>query len=324
MVVLVYGAGAVGLGMASFLAQAGVQVHLLARASTAAAIRERGLVRAGIFGEHRVPPAGLVVHTSLATVPEPGPDFVLVATKSFDTEDAGRLLSAHPSARGQTRYVLFQNGWGNVEAFSAFLPPARVFAARVITGFTRPEPNAVRVTVHAEDIHLGSFHAGREAELDSLAAAIARGGMPCSTTPAIVRDLWAKMLYNCALNPLGAVFEATYGELGAREESRQIMDAVIAEIFTVMRAGGYETHWSAPEQYHSLFYGTLVPRTAAHESSMLQDIRAGKRTEIEALSGAVVRLAERGGAASPVNRLLLEMVRFKEQRNRERSEAPRP
>ena len=68
-----------------------------------------------------------------------------------------------------------------------------------------------------------------------------------------------------------------------------------------------------------MFYGMLVPRTAAHESSTLQDIRGGKRTEIDALNGAVVRLAADGGLSVPANRLLLEMVRFKERRNRERA-----
>lgn len=250
MLVLVYGAGAVGLGLASFLARAGIQVHLIARPQTAGAIRDRGLVRTGIFGERRVPPAELLVHTSLATVPEHGLDFVLVATKSFDTKEAGSSLSAHPSAHGETRYVLFQNGWGNVEFFSAFLPPERVFAARVITGFAHPEPGAVRVTVHAEDIHLGSFRAGREIEVQALASAIADGGLPCRTTPAIAQDLWAKMLYNCALNSLGAVFEVSYG--------------------------------------------------------------------------AVVRLAEATGLRTPANRLLLDMVRFKERRNRERAGASGP
>jgi 2-dehydropantoate 2-reductase len=316
MAVLVFGSGAVGLGIASCLARSGVQVHLLARPGTAAALREKGLLRTGIFGEHLVAPGELGVHTGLSTVPAAGLDYVLVATKSFDTEAAALALSGHDASRGATRYVLLQNGWGNVEVFSAHLPPERVFAARVITGFTRTAPNEVRVTVHAEDIHLGSFQAGRERELAALASAIAGGGIPCSVTPSIARDLWAKMLYNCALNSLGAVFEATYGELAARPESRRIMDVLVAEVFGVMSASGHATHWPTAEEYLRVFYGTLVPRTAAHESSTLQDIRAGKRTEIEALNGAVVRLAEPRGLPVPANRLLLDMVRFKERRNR--------
>lgn len=316
MTVLVYGAGAVGLGIASCLARSGARVHLLARPAAAAALREHGLARSGIFGEHRVAPGELGVHTEMSTVPAAGLDCVLVATKSFDTEAAALELSAHGSAAAGTRYVLFQNGWGNVETFSAHLPPQRVFAARVITGFARTAPNEVRVTVHAEDVHIGSFLAGREQELAPLAAAIDGGGIPCSVTPFIARDLWAKMLYNCALNSLGAVFEATYGELGARAESRRIMDTVIGEVFSVMSAAGYSTHWSSAEDYLRVFYGTLVPRTEAHESSTLQDIRARKRTEIDALNGAVVRLADAHGVPVPANRLLLDMVHFKERRNR--------
>jgi 2-dehydropantoate 2-reductase len=322
MTVLVYGAGAVGLGIASCLARSGARVHLLARPAAVAALRERGLARTGIFGEHRVPPGELDVHTGLESVPHDALDYVLVATKSFDTEAAARDLARWHPNRSETRYVLFQNGWGNVEAFSAHLAPQRVFAARVITGFTRPALNEVRVTVHAEDIHIGSFQAGREEEVGPLAAAVARGGIPCSTTSSIARDLWAKMLYNCALNSLGAVFEVTYGELGACEESRRIMEAVVVEVYSAMHASGFQTHWSSPEEYLELFYDTLVPRTAAHESSTLQDIRAGKRTEIEALNGAVVRLAAAKGMPVPANLLLLDMVRFKERRNRGRPASP--
>jgi len=316
MTILVYGAGAVGLGVASFLARAGARLLIVARAPAAEPLRRGGLVRTGIFGEHRVLPSKLEVHTDAMGLPWGELDYVIVATKSFDTAQVAHELERSGAARSSARFVLFQNGWGNVETFSERLPPERVFAARVITGFALSAPAEVRVTVHAEDIHIGSFDEGRERGVEPLAAAIAEGGIPCATTPHIARDLWAKMLYNCALNSLGAVFEVSYGELATLPESRRIMDAVVTEVFGVMAASGYSTHWSSPGEYLRLFYETLVPRTAAHESSTLQDIRAGKRTEVEALNGAVVRLAERLDVPVPANRLLLDMVRFKELRSR--------
>jgi 2-dehydropantoate 2-reductase len=316
MNVLIFGAGAVGLGVASSLARAGEAVHLIGRPATVDALEAQGLLRSGLFGDDHVPPARLGLHVEPSTLPQTPVDYVVVATKSFDTEQAARSLAPLPQVQ-DARHVLFQNGWGNVEAYSAHHPADRVFAARVITGFERPAPNHVRVTVHADDIRVGSFQPGRETEVMPLAHAIASGGIPCSTTPHVARDLWAKMLYNCALNSLGAVFEVTYGELAARAESRRIMDGLIAEAFAVMSASGHETHWATPQEYLRTFYETLVPRTARHVSSTLQDIRARKRTEIQALNGQVVSLGKRAEVPVPLNALVLDMVLFKEERGRE-------
>ena len=144
--------------------------------------------------------------------------------------------------------------------------------------------------------------------------AIAKGQIPCETTGAIGRDLWAMMLYNCALNPLGAVLDVPYGELARRDASRMIMKGIVHEVFEVMAAAGYRTHWQRPAEFLEAFYGRLVPDTAEHKSSTLQDISAGKRTEIEALNGAVIKLAERQGVDVPYNTAVYNIVKFLEQR----------
>jgi 2-dehydropantoate 2-reductase len=81
-------------------------------------------------------------------------DFVLVCTKSFDSAAAAKDL-ADPEEGA--KLVLFQNGWGNAEAFATHFDKGRIYNARVITGFRRPRPNAVEVTVHADAIHVGSL-----------------------------------------------------------------------------------------------------------------------------------------------------------------------
>lgn len=122
------------------------------------------------------------------------------------------------------------------------------------------------------------------------------------------------MLFNCALNPLGAIFNVPYGALAEQEDSRRIMDKVIHEVFRVMEAAGYSTHWASAAEYLEAFYGTIVPLAAKHCSSTLQDIQAGKKTEIDALSGAVIRLGKTQGIAVPCNEMLYNVIRFMEQR----------
>ncbi|MCP3986079.1 MAG: ketopantoate reductase family protein [bacterium] len=310
MDVIVFGAGAVGLGLASALLEAGEDVALIARPATAAALANIGLRRSGIFGEIEHPPDRFQVATSPAELPARKPDFVLVATKSFDSQATAESLVSSGWIGRESRIVLCQNGWGNAGCFTAHFPERQVWNARVITGFQRPEPHHVEITVHAEPIHIGSLYGEPSSLVSTLCAAIDRGGLPCEPTDRIARDLWAKLLYNGLLNPLGAIFEVPYGEIGKSEAAREILRNLAREIFAVMHASGHSTHWPDADAYLEHFFSVLLPPTAAHESSTLQDLRAGRRTEIDALTGAIVSLGEECGLPVPVNRTLLGVVKF--------------
>jgi 2-dehydropantoate 2-reductase len=314
--VIVFGAGAVGLGLASaLLAGAGARVRIVARPGVAAALREHGLVRSGIFGEVFVPPARLEVASAAGELSGPPADYVLVATKAFGSDAAAAELAAARDAVGPgSLLVLCQNGWGNAERFAARFPAARVWNARVITGFRKPAPHHVDVTVHAEPVRIGSLFGESAARVAPLCAALARGGIPCEPSADIASDLWAKLLYNATLNPLGAILGASYGALGASPHARGVMEALAQETFAVMEAAGWRTHWPSAAAWLADFYARLLPPTAAHESSMLQDLRAGRRTEIDAITGAVVELAARHGVETPVSRSVLALVRFLEAR----------
>ena len=290
MKVLVFGAGAVGLGLSSFLLQAGHRVHLVGKEQTVVALRKTGLKRRGIFGEANFSPQQLTASSNLAETGRETFDFYLVCTKSFDTENSARQLKAESTlAHQKSPIVLCQNGWGNADTFSRFFPPKQVYNARVITGFIRPEPHVVDVTVHAQPVHLGSLFDGNATRLQLLADALSLGGLPSAVTDDIGKDLWAKMLYNCPLNALGAVLQVPYGHLGEDENSRAIMERIVREVFQVMQGLGHASHWQSAGDYLKNFYEHLLPSTYSHESSMLQDIRTGRKTEIEALNGVIVR-----------------------------------
>jgi 2-dehydropantoate 2-reductase len=234
-----------------------------------------------------------------------------VCTKSFDSLEAAKDLSTHKSLFGEkTKILLFQNGWGNAEAFLSFFSTETIYNARVITGFERRNKNEVRITVHADSIHIGSLFGSSTSHVADLSDAIAKGNIPCETTKEIEKDLWAKMLYNCALNPLGAILDVPYGALAEDEFTRTIMDGIVQEVFKVMAAARYKTHWQSPEDFLEVFYNKLVPDTAEHKSSTLQDIAAKKKTEIEALNGAVIKLARKHTIDVPHNLVVYSMVKF--------------
>jgi 2-dehydropantoate 2-reductase len=315
MRVLVYGAGAVGLGLASCLLKSQAEVCLLARPNTTRALRQGGLSRTGIFGSFHVEPDLFATYQSLGEIQNQSFDFILVCTKSFDSAGAAEDLSRHPGLFGpHTKIVLCQNGWGNAEKFVGHFPKERIYSARVITGFTRRRPNEVEITVHADAIHIGSLFGGDLAPMGPLAKAIAEGGIPCATVPDIEKDIWAKMFYNCALNPLGAILDVPYGALAENPWSRDLMNHVIEEVFSVMAAAGYRTHWRSADGFLKVFYDRLVPDTASHKSSTLQDIAAGRKTEIDALTGAVLALADEHHIEVDFNRAIYALIKFVEAR----------
>ncbi len=311
MKVLVYAAGAVGLGISSCLIKTGNQVDIIARKDTVSRLREEGLKRTGIFGEFFAPPDSFAAYESLKELPSKDYDFVLVCCKSFDTLNSAKDLSSF-FYKDPPVIVLFQNGWGNAEIFAKFFKKELIYSARVITGFERKEPNLVEITVHADDIHIGSLFGAKLSCIEGLCSMISKGGIPCSPTPHIEEDLWAKMLYNCLLNPLSAILRVSYGELADDENTREIMNNIAREIFLVMKRAGYKTHWDSEKEYLDVFYNKLIPPTYSHRSSTLQDIEKGKRTEIDSLTGQVIEIAERFGIDVPYNRCVYRMVKFLE------------
>jgi len=311
MKALIYGGGAVGLGLASCLLKSKATVDIIARKDTVAALQKNGLIRTGIFGNYRAEPSAFGSYTSPGQIENKTYDYILVCTKSFDSRKAAKNLYEYQSLFGRnTKIVLFQNGWSNAEKFASFFDRQIVYTARVITGFQRQSPNEVVITVHADSIHIGSLFGADVSRVRELSELINSGDIPCRTTDRIDKDIWAKMLYNCALNPLGAILDVPYGKLAEREFTRTIMNGIVEEVFNVMTLAGYQTHWQSAKDFLEVFYAELVPDTAEHKSSTLQDIAAKKPTEIEALNGAVIKLAEKFAVDVPYNLVVYNIIKF--------------
>ena len=298
MNILVMGAGAVGSAVGGFLGQAGHRVALVGRDPHMAAIRERGLRIEGIWGEHLI--RGLRTFTNVREVPREHFDLVLITTKSYDTGDAARQVL--PWLSEDSLVISLQNGLGNVETISEMVGDSRAVGGRLIFGIRIPEAGRVEITVYADKVMLGSpSHKVDFARLEAIASAFTQAGIPTEATLEIEQFIWGKVFYNCCLNPLSALLEVTYGELSEHPETRQIMTSVIEEIFAVAAAKGVALAWRSPLEYQEILFGRLVPDTYAHHASMLQDVMRGKKTEIDALNGAIARLGEETRIPTPVN-----------------------
>ncbi len=300
MKILVLGAGAVGLSVAAKLSSV-AEVHAVCRPRHADAIERRGFRMTGIWGEG--------THSFQTWTSEPkGIEFdtCLIACKGPDTR---RLCSAFAETiRGRPTASL-QNGIGNEEIIADFTD--RVIGGTVITGFVWTGDAAVDVTVEAGPVMLGAFPEGEDPMAEALASLLRKTGVKAEATVAIRSALWAKTLYNCALNPLGAVFRVPYGAL-AESSAWAIIEDVIAEAFRVIAAEGASVPWATAEDYLAHLRDAQLPATAGHRSSMLQDLEAGKGTEIDFMNGAVAARGAAHGVATPVNAMLANLIKFQE------------
>jgi len=309
MRVLVFGAGAIGSVLGGLLAKAGHDVTLLGRAWHLDAIRRSGLLISGLWGEHRVD--RLTIATDPDALSPPAPfDWVLLTVKAHQTASAVEAVARFLGPA--TLLCAFQNGLGNYETLIRRIDPSKIALGRIIFG-AEIEPGRVRVTVCADEVLIGAPDAGVARErLTQLAAALQAGGIPTRVTSTILTALWAKVLYNCALNGLSTLLEVPYGKLLEEPATRRLMQEVIEEAYRVAQAHHMALEPSTAPVYCERLFTRLIPDTAAHRSSMLQDLRRGKLTEIETLNGALVRLAHEAGLEAPVNRLITRLVHEKE------------
>ena len=310
MNILVIGAGAVGIGLAASVLSQDAKVSIYARGETAKAIRENGIERTGLFEHYSFSKDELQAYDDYSQIPENEFDYVFITSKTTANDDISKRLNENRRIlKDDFKIIIFQNGFGNDEPYLRFFTKKEVFSARVITGFTRPERHISEVTVYTEPILIGSLQKENPEELQEIADMITASGINCELTDEVDKYLWAKMLYNCALNPLGAILDVNYGKLTENEYTIEIMNSIIDEIFEVIKASGYSTLWDTPNDYRDLFYSKLVPDTYNHYSSTHQDIQRKIKTEIDSLTGKVIALGDMNNVDVSTNKLIYKLIK---------------
>ncbi|MDG6257554.1 MAG: 2-dehydropantoate 2-reductase [Methanomicrobiaceae archaeon] len=300
MQVAVLGAGAVGLSVAAKLS-AVCTVHAVCRPRHVEAIASRGFEMTGIWGD------GTYRFTcSESYLPKREFDYIIITSKSTDTRAVCEQFS---DAIAGAEVVSLQNGIGNEEIIAEYT--GRVIGGMIITGFEWQGDARVHVSVEAGPVKLGRFPRGSDDAVRALAELFACAGIRCEESGEIRGDLWGKTLYNCALNPLGAIMNVPYGELDDPAAWEIIAD-VVEEAFAVCREEGVPLAWETPVDYLAYLAEVQLPATARHHSSMLQDLALGRKTEIDFINGAVVARGQQHGIPTPANTMLARLIRFRE------------
>ncbi len=310
MKILIIGSGSVGIGLGTSLLSQDANVSFLASNKTASEMKTKGIKRAGLFTHYSFSPQEFRVYESYDKMPDNEFDFVLVASKTTANRNIAEMLDKHREIlKDDFTILICQNGFGNDEAYLNYFNTDEVYCARIITGFTRPERNISEVTVYTEPILLGSLQNEDITHLQIIADKITASGINCELTEELDKYLWAKMLYNCTLNPLGAILDVTYGKLTENKYTTEIMDNIIDEIFDVITASPYTTLWNNADDYRKVFYEKLVPDTYNHYSSTHQDIKRKIKTEIDTLNGKVIELGEKYDVDVSTNKIIYNMIK---------------
>jgi 2-dehydropantoate 2-reductase len=229
-------------------------------------------------------------------------DFGIVATKSMHT-DTAIAATAHAFAEGAVASV--QNGVGNEESIARHV-------ARVIRGTTFPagkvlEPGVVQWDVKG-DTTLGPFEPSPAApeEVERLADACRRGGMPTKAVSDARPAQWRKVIFNAATNPVGALTGLTHGRVCERPLLRALVSGLVDEGKAVAAAQGIVLD-ADPEE---LIDHAAKPEVAYdHKASMLQDVEARRATEIEYLNGGIARFGRELGVPTPLNDAMAALVK---------------
>jgi len=290
MEIVVFGAGSLGSLLGGLLAREHA-VTLVGRDPHVETVAKSGL-RLSNRIDATVEPAATTDGTNLSA------ELAVVAVKAYDTEQAAKTL-----ATGSFEAALsLQNGLGN-EATLANALDCEVLAGTATYGARLIEPGHAECTGVGE-IVLGAPSGGASAQAERVAGAFRDADIETNASEAMPRRLWEKVAVNAGINPVTALARVPNGALAA-PPARDIARRAAKETARTARAEGVDLSDDAV----LTALERVVETTAENRSSMLQDVAAGRRTEIDAVSGAVVGRAENRGIEVPTNELLAGLIR---------------
>jgi 2-dehydropantoate 2-reductase len=233
-------------------------------------------------------------------------DVVIVFVKCYHTEAA--LRSALPLLGPQTSIVSLQNGWGNVPRIAAIAGEERVVAGVTYHSGTLVGPGHVKQT-GVGMTYIGELDGQMSQRLAQLAAVLASAGIDVTPSQDVLSMIWAKLALNCCTLPTSALLRFYAHQLVEHEGVLNLMQAILREVVTVAHAQqislDYDERWQA--------ITGLLRQAVGGKASMLQDVEARRRTEIDVINGAIVEAGQRLGIPTPTNQAMLWLVKSLEE-----------
>lgn len=298
-VAILGGGGAMGGLFGGWLASKGSAEVTLIDVSSAAidAISRDGLVieeKDGSTLEVKLP-----VTADPATV---GPvDLVVNFVKCYQTEAA--VKAAAPMIGPETVVLTLQNGWGNAARIGEIVGPERVVVGLTYHSATLLAPGRVKHPGLGRTV-VGELDGPESERVAAIVALFNRAGLEAEPSGRVLDEIWKKLSLNCCTLPTAGLLRFFANELVQHDGTMAMMSGLLAEVVAVAEAQGiglsFDERWPA--------ITGLLEKAVGAKASMLQDIEAGRRTEIEVINGAVVEAGARHGVPTPLNASMVWLV----------------
>ncbi len=305
MKVAVMAAGGLGSYYGGLLAKNGHDVTFIARGAHLQAIRQNGLTVKSVHGDFSIQPAKATDKPA-----DLGPvDWVIFSVKTYDTQAAAQAI--RPIVGPQTTVVTFQNGVENHEQIGAVLGMEHMIVAptQIVSNIAEPgnisQKSPFRISFVGEVV--GDKVTPR---VEQFVAELRKGGVEATTVPNGLKPLWHKFLFIASIAGLASLARTEPRELFQLPEARCALHEAMEEVYTVGKALEVDMDSDIVERQYQ-FSLTMGPGV---KPSMQLDVEQGKRLEIDALSGAVVRLGAAKSIATPVHQTIYVGLKMEDER----------
>jgi 2-dehydropantoate 2-reductase len=299
------GSGAMGSFYGGLLSRAGFDVTLIdLREDHIGLIQRNGLVVDGVRGHHVIRVPARTDHAGL-----PPADLAIIFTDANATREAARTAAQVLKPDGFA--LTLQNGIGNVEALVEVLGAGRVVAGVTMNSGALLEAGRTAYT-NAGMTSIGELDGRTTARIEEVARMFNSAGIESKVVPEPMAEIWTKFVLNCAVNALTAITGLRSGEIYRTPEVSALQDRVIDEILAVVERKGVRLTEPNPRKKIKDHC-----RVRYNRPSMMQHIEQGRRTEIDALNGALVREAKALGLAVPYNEAVVAVVKGLEKSRRQ-------
>jgi 2-dehydropantoate 2-reductase len=300
MNILVLGAGALGSLLGARLSRTEARVSLLTtNREHVKAIRESGLLVEELDGS--VERFALDGYDDPSTLPRKA-DLTIVAVKSYDTERAVAGVK-DICCDDSTLYLTLQNGIGNWERIAGIVGEGSVLAGTTAQGSTLVAPGRIRHGGNGPTF-IGEIEGTPTERVKAVCEVFRKAGLKTELSDRMRLLIWEKLLINVGINAITALTGIRNGLVAEVAEARELSRGAVAEALLVARARGFDVSDNLLDRVVS-----VAKATAVNRSSMGQDVDRKKMTEIDAINGAVVMLADEAGIPAPVNRTLTQLVK---------------
>ena len=291
----ILGAGAIGCLWAAALQQTGCHVSLVSRDARHSQTLQKQLPLSvqNTDGHSRSCVIPVLEPQQLHTI-----DNLLICTKAHQTRQA--IDSVAHAIKPDSTLVLLQNGMGNQQMLAQKFPNNPVYAAITTEAVTRLADLAIAHKAKGLT-RIGPVSQKTDARLtDKLHCTLAT--QYCDEIESL---LWQKLVINCCINPLTALYDCLNGELANLPQAQQQIPQIIAECRSVAQTQGQHTALVRIEQQVQ----AVIKQTAGNSSSMRQDVHHKKHTEIDFINGYIVLMAQQHAIDVPVNQSLLQQIK---------------